>query len=103
MLIGSHRAVFRPRRARPSKIALGGPAGRLPGEQTEKQNQCARSTYSGGLLFGQRVLEGLLSVSDEILIACRVNEDARAILWIALQFREYIEIPTVRSKKYVAG
>ena len=58
---------------------------------------------SGGLLFGQRLLEGLLSISDKILIACRVDKDTGAILRIVLQFREQIEIPAVRSKKYVTG
>jgi len=39
---------------------------------------------SGGLLSGQRLLESLLSISDEILIACRVDKDMRAILRIVL-------------------
>jgi len=58
---------------------------------------------SGGLLFGQCLLEGLLSVSDEILVACGVDEDTRAIVWIALQFCEHIEVARVRAKKNIAG
>ena len=61
------------------------------------------SICSGGLLLGYCLLESLLSVSYEILIACGVDEDTGAILGIALQFREHIEIPSVRSKKYIAG
>ena len=68
-----------------------------------EQNPCGRSACSRGLLLGQFLLERLPSVSDEILIACGVDEDTGAILGIALQFREHIEIPSVRSKKYIAG
>src|SRR6202044_3191991 len=65
--------------------------------------QWGRSTCSGGLLFGQCLLESLLSVSDEILIACRVDKHTGAILPIVLQFREHIEVPAVCAKKYVTG
>src|SRR6185437_3790315 len=62
----------------------------------------ARSAGGGCLLFGQCLLEGLLSVSDEMLIACRVNKDAGAILRISLKFREHIEITAVCAKKNIA-
>jgi hypothetical protein len=68
-----------------------------------KRNQCERSSCSGGLLSGQCSLEGLLRVSDEMLIAHRVDKDAGTILRIMLKFREHIEVPAVCAEKYIAG
>ena len=49
-----------------------------------KGNQRGRLTCSGGLLFGQCLLKRLLSVSDEIFVACRVDENTGSILRIVL-------------------
>ena len=58
---------------------------------------------SDGLLFPQRLLESLLSSSDELLITIRVDKNTGTILGIALQFREHVEVPAMGSQKYVAG
>ena len=66
-------------------------------------NYRGESMGSGDPLFGQCLLESLLRVSNEVFIASGVDKDTGTILPIALQFCEHIEVPTVRSKKYIAG
>jgi hypothetical protein len=56
-----------------------------------------------GFLFAQCLLESLLSVSDKLLISIRVDKNTGAILRIALQFGEHVEVAAVGSQKYVAG
>ena len=58
---------------------------------------------SGSLLFVQCPHESFLSLGDEILIASRIDKDTGTILWIVLQLREHMEVPTVGAEKYVAG
>ena len=57
---------------------------------------------SDGLLFPQFLLESLLSASDELLITIRVDKNTGTILRIVLQFREHVEVSTMRPQKYVA-
>jgi len=63
--------------------------------------QCRRSACGGRRLFDQRLLERLLGIRGETLIAGRVDKNTGSILGIAVQFCEHIEIATVGAKKYV--
>ena len=56
-----------------------------------------------GFLFAECLLESLLGVSDERLIAIRVDKNTGTILRIALQFGEHVEVPAMGSQKYIAG
>ena len=57
----------------------------------------------GGFLSFECLLESLLSVRDELLIALRVDENMGTILRIALQLGKHVEVSAMGSQKYVAG
>ena len=51
----------------------------------------------------QCLLESSLSFRGEIRISSRIDKDTGAVLGVALEFREHIEVSTVGSEKYVTG